>query len=199
MKFRIFLWVSAVFFSACLIYAGESLLQQRTLAQKTIRLHVVANSDSEEDQKNKLAVRDTVLRQVELLTRDCESAEQARETISENLRRIADAAAEVCNYDVKVSLQKESFETRHYDSFTLPAGEYPSLRIRIGRAQGKNWWCVVFPSLCTPATWEGVEEAALTGGFSREETELILGGEGEYRLRFKTLEWLRELKNWISE
>lgn len=199
MKFRIFLWVSAVFFSACLLYAGESLVQQRALARKTVRLHVVANSDSTEDQENKLVVRDAVLRQVAELTRNCENAEQAKQSIGENLQEIADAAAEVCEREVRVSLQREGFETRHYDSFTLPAGEYPSLRVCIGQAQGKNWWCVVFPSLCVPATWESVEEAALTSGFSQEETELILGGESEYRLRFKTLEWLRELKTWISE
>ena len=199
MKFRIFLWVTGVFFCACLLYAGESLMQQRALAQKTVRLHVVANSDSWEDQENKLAVRDAVLQQVEELTKDCENAEEAKRAIGENLQKIADAAARVCRRGIKVSLQKESFETRHYDSFTLPAGEYPSLRVCIGQAQGQNWWCVVFPSLCVPATWEGVEEAALTGGFSQMETELILGGEEEYRLRFKTLEWLRELKAWISE
>lgn len=199
MKFRIFLWVTAVFFCACLLYAGESLIQQRALAQKTVRLHVVANSDSREDQENKLVVRDAVLQQVAELTKNCESAEQAKKVIGENLPKIADAAAQVCDREIRVSLQKESFETRHYDSFTLPAGEYPSLRVCIGQAEGKNWWCVVFPSLCVPATWEGVEEAALTGGFSQEETELILGGEEEYHLRFRTLEWLRDLKAWISE
>lgn len=199
MKFRIFLWVTAVFFCAGLLYAGESLLQQRALAQKTVRLHVVANSDSKEDQENKLIVRDAVLRQVAALTQNCENAEQAKKVIGENLSKIAHAAAEVCDMEIRVSLQRESFETRHYDSFTLPAGEYPSLRVCIGQAQGRNWWCVVFPSLCAPATCDGVEEAALTGGFSQSETELILGGEGEYRLRFKTLEWLRDLKSWISE
>ena len=199
MKLRIFAWVMSVFFCAGMLYAGESLLQQRTLAQKTVRLHVVANSDSKEDQENKLVVRDAVLRQVTALTQNCENAEQAKKVIGENLQQIADAAAAVCGREIKVSLQRESFETRYYDSFTLPAGEYPSLRVCIGQAKGKNWWCVVFPSLCVSATSEGVEEAALTGGFSQEETELILGGEGEYRLRFKTLEWLWELKTLVSK
>ena len=199
MKFRIFLWVIAVFFCAGVLYVGESLIQQRALAQKTVRLHVVANSDSGEDQENKLLVRDAVLQQVEKLTKDCESAEQAKKILGENLQKIAEAAAEVCKYEVNVSLQKESFPTRYYDSFSLPAGEYPSLLVRIGQAEGKNWWCVVFPSLCVPATWDGVEEAALTGGFSQAETELILGGEREYRLRFRTLEWLRDVKDWISK
>lgn len=198
MKFRIILWVLLVFFAASVLYTGQSFLLQRQLAQKTVRLHVVANSDSPEDQEQKLLVRDAVLRQVSELTQGCENAEQAKKIVGENLEEIALAAAAVCPESIEVSLREESFETRYYDTFTLPAGDYPALRVRIGEAQGKNWWCVVFPSLCAPATWESVEEAALTGGFSQQEAELIVGGEQEYQLRFKTLEWLRALGDWIS-
>lgn len=198
MKFRIILWVLLVFFAASVLYTGQSLLLQRELAQKTVRLHVVANSDSREDQEQKLLVRDAVLRQVNELTSGCQNAEQAKKIMGENLEMIAMAAAAVCPDGISVSLQEESFETRYYDTFTLPAGDYPALRVCIGEAEGRNWWCVVFPSLCAPATWEAVEDAALTGGFSRQEAELIVGGEREYQLRFKTLEWLRALGDWIS-
>ena len=198
MKFRIAIWVLAVFVLAGILYGAESLFLQRELARKTVRLHVVANSDSKEDQAQKLVVRDAVLQQVEELTKNCKNAEDAKRVIGENLEKIAAAAKDACSYDVTVSLGQENFETRYYDTFTLPAGEYPSLRVRIGEADGKNWWCVVFPSLCAPATWDAAEEAALAGGFSQAETELISGGEESYRLRFKTLEWLQELKNLIS-
>ncbi len=198
MKFRIFVWLLLVSLAATLLYAAESLLLQRDIADKTVRLHVVANSDSEEDQAQKLVVRDAVLRQVSLLTANCQSAQEARIMIEENLSAIEKTAQSVCGDEISVSLQVEDFATRYYDTFTLPAGEYPSLRVNIGQAEGKNWWCVVFPSLCVSATSEDTRETALTGGFSQEEARLIVGGEQEYELRFKTLEWLREITDWLS-
>ena len=91
----------------------------------------------------------------------------------------------------------EDFATRKYDTFTLPAGEYPALRIKIGKAAGHNWWCVVFPSLCTAATTEDFTTCAQAGGYDTAETALIKGGEEEYELRFKTLEWLQKLREWF--
>lgn len=187
-----------VFLAAALLYAAESLILQRDIADKTVRLHVVANSDSREDQARKLVVRDAVLREVSRLTANCQSAEEARSVIGENLALIEEAARSVCEEEISVSQQVEDFETRYYDTFTLPAGEYPSLRVNIGQAEGKNWWCVVFPSLCVSATSESVEEAALIGGYSREEARLITGGEQEYQIRFKTLEWLKDFVDWLS-
>lgn len=198
MKFRILAWVLSVFASAMILYAGECLILQKDVADKTVRLHVVANSDSPADQEQKLIVRDAVLRQVSLLTADCRTAQQARNVMQENLALIKIAAQEACSETITVSLQEETFETRYYDTFTLPAGEYPSLRVDIGKAQGKNWWCVVFPSLCVPATSQAMEEAALTGGFTQEEADLISGGMQEYELRFMTLEWLRKLGDYLK-
>ncbi len=198
MKIRIIVWVLLVFLMAGLLFAAESLCMQRSIAEKTVRLHVVANSDSREDQSLKLQVRDAVLQQVSALTENCQSAQEAKQTIGANLPLIEEAAKQVCDEQIKVSLEKEMFETRYYDTFTLPAGEYPSLRVSIGEGKGKNWWCVVFPSLCVPATSDSVEDAALTGGFSREEAQLITGGEEKYELRFKTLEWLKKLSDWLK-
>ena len=164
---------------------------QRDIAEKTVRLHVVANSDSREDQEKKLQVRDAVLQKVGKLTENCTDAQEARAVLKENLEGIEAAARTVCAEPITVSLQTEMFETRKYDTFTLPAGSYPSLRVQIGRAQGHNWWCVVFPSLCTAATSDGVEESARTGGFDDAEARLITGGEETYTFRFKTLEWLQ--------
>lgn len=200
MKKRFLLWTVLVMFTALCLGAVQTLWTQRTLAEKTVRLHVVANSDSESDQAQKLRVRDTVVQTVAELTTGCTNAQQAREVIEKNLPLIREAAektlrAEHSDYAVRVHLGREKFQTRYYDSFTLPAGEYPALRVSIGRAQGHNWWCVVFPSLCTAATSDELESCARTGGFDEDETELIRGGEERYELRFKCFEWLQALLN----
>lgn len=189
-------FVTAVVLSAA--FVGHAALQQRELSQKLIRLHVVANSDAQADQAIKLEVRDAVLAQVSTLTADCADVNQAKQQLQENLPVLECLAGQVLeragNYDsVSVSLQQEVFPTRYYDTFTLPAGEYLSLRVSIGEGAGHNWWCVVFPSLCTAATTADWEEAALAGQFSAEEEDLISGGEEKYVLKFKALEWLQKL------
>lgn len=198
MKIRVISWILLVFVATFSLYAAGSLCLQQSLAEKTVRLHVVANSDSEADQAQKLRVRDAVLRTVSELTAGCSDAAQARAIIADRLTQIEAAAQTVldqegCDYRVSVTLGTEDFDTRRYDTFTLPAGRYPSLRVKIGAAQGHNWWCVVFPSLCLAATSDAVEEYAAVGGFDEGEAEFITGGEEEYKLRFKTLEWLQSL------
>lgn len=197
MKLRIFAWLLLVAAAAILIFSADSYLTQRSLAAKTIRLHVVANSDSDEDQAEKLRVRDAVLRNVAALTADCGDANAARTVLASHLNELQTSAQRCTEKTVTVSLGEERFATRYYDTFTLPAGIYPSLRVKIGAAQGHNWWCVVFPSLCTVATANEFSECAAAGGFDDSETELVTGGEEKYVLRFKTLEWLQELKDWL--
>lgn len=203
MKIRIFVWILCVALMASFLYAADSLLMQRDIAFKTIRLHVVANSDSAADQQQKLHVRDAVLRSVAELTAQCGDVRSAREQIAAHIDEISTAACTVLSKEgsdacVTVSLCDEAFETRVYDTFTLPAGVYPSLRVRIGAAEGKNWWCVVFPSLCTAASTEEFEEAAQSGGFSAQETEVVTGGKRKYRFRFRTLELLETVASWFS-
>ncbi len=202
MKFRMIAWVLLVALMAFGLFAAETLLEQRQLASKTVRLHVVANSDSEEDQAQKLRVRDAVLNCVDRLTADCRNAAEAQQMISAHLDEIVRAAREILRAEgaccgIEASVRLEEFETRRYDTFTLPAGEYPTLRINIGKAAGHNWWCVVFPSLCTAATADEFSACAQAGGYDREETAFIRGGEDEYELRFKTLEWLQKLRDWF--
>ena len=100
--------------------------------------------------------------------------------------------AEGCDLPVRVSLENQRFGTRTYDTFTLPAGTYRALCVRIGAAQGHNWWCVVFPTLCTAASGEETARIAAAGGFDADETELVTDADG-YVLRFKLLEWIDEL------
>ena len=198
MKSRWIMWILLVFFTAMCLLSVETLWTQHRLAEKTIRLHVVANSDSAEDQAQKLQVRDAVLEKVAQITETCSNAASAKREIALHIDEIREAAQKETAYDVQVRLGTEQFETRYYDTFTLPAGEYPALRVNLGKAQGHNWWCVVFPSLCTAATSDALERTAAVGGFDSEEMELIEGGEEAYELRFKSFEWLQALLNWIS-
>lgn len=198
MKIRFLVWCLLVFFTAACLLSVETAWTQRGLAEKTVRLHVVANSDSSADQAQKLRVRDAVLKTVSELTENCTNAEEAKREISLHLNEIRKAAETATDDPVGVSLGTEAFETRYYDTFTLPAGDYPALRVNIGRAEGHNWWCVVFPSLCTAATSDALERTAAVGGFDEAETELICGGEEEFELRFKSFEWLQGLLDWIS-
>ena len=97
-----------------------------------------------------------------------------------------------------VTLKKETFGTRVYDTFSLPAGVYDSLRIVIGAGEGRNWWCVVFPGLCVPAASEGVEDVAVSAGFS-EELGKTLTGEEPYEIRFLLLDWLGRVENFFFD
>ncbi len=199
MKIRILTWLMLVAFTALSLGAAQTLWTQERLAEKTVRLHVVANSDDEADQAQKLAVRDAVLPVISALTADCKDAQQAREVLAAHLSEIQAAALTASNgREVTASLTNEAFPTRYYETFTLPAGTYPSLRIRIGAAQGHNWWCVVFPSLCFAATSDALEESAAVGGFDEAETDLITGGEETYTIRFKVFEWVQALIEYLK-
>lgn len=170
---------------------------QNQLAQKLIRLHVVANSDSEADQAIKLRVRDAVLAAAESILSDADDAPTA---LSAHLSTLEKAAAETlrtlgCDTAVSVTLQNEAFPTRAYETFSLPAGVYRTLRVTIGAGEGHNWWCVVFPSICTAASMNEFETAAAAAGFDEGELHLITGESTPYVLKFKALEWLSAIKS----
>ena len=168
--------------------------QREQLNENLIRLHVVANSDSEEDQAIKLRVRDAVVESLSEAMADIGDMDQARAYIEENLPKIQQTANEAlkalgCDENAVASLQKEVFDTRYYDTFTLPAGVYEALRITIGSGEGTNWWCVAFPSLCIPATSEGFEDVAAGAGFPDSLTAALEGEDG-YEIRFFLLDLL---------
>lgn len=185
-------WLLFVCAMAAALSATAAVLQreQQDLSQKLIRLHVVANSDSEEDQTVKLEVRDAVLEVTENLdeTSLYQALPEIRLAAEQRLRELGRRDP------VSVSLAEEQFPTRFYENFALPAGVYTALRITIGSGEGQNWWCVAFPSICFRATAAELEEAAVSAGFTTEEYRLITGdGEG-YVLKFKALELLDRLK-----
>lgn len=168
--------------------------RQDALARKVVRLHVVANSDSESDQALKLQVRDAVLDEAEPLLRGKDRAESL-ETLQNALPELGQAAADTVaragyDYPVRLSVEDAWFPTKEYDDFALPAGTYTALRIELGEAKGKNWWCVVFPPLCLGSVTEQAAEA----GFTEDELGLITGETEGYVIRFKVMEWWEELK-----
>ena len=141
-------------FIICVLCSFLPLSDEAEIYDNTVRLHVIANSDSEYDQNVKLRVRDGVLSLIEELVKDAENIEEAENIIRENISAIRDNSRETLNLlgedkSIAVTLSKEYYPTREYEDFSLPAGEYMSLRIMIGEAKGKNWWCVLYPELCT--------------------------------------------------
>lgn len=191
---RTILFILMAILMLTLTLGAHAAMQQRSLAKKLIRLHVVANSDSEADQSMKLQVRDAILQTVAEATKDCQTQADAAACLQNQLAQLRKRAQQTLkalgsDYDVNVTLQNEAFPTRYYDTFALPAGDYLSLRVTIGAGAGHNWWCVVFPSLCTAATSEEWEHAAQTANFSSDESAFI-EGEEKYVLKFKLLEWL---------
>jgi stage II sporulation protein R len=189
--------------AAFLASGGLALRAQTQLAERVVRLHVLANSDGEEDQELKLLVRDRVLaRATELLTQAGNRAE-AESLLRRELPELeALAARELrangCDYPVTAELTDTEFPTREYDGFTLPAGEYLALRVVIGEGAGRNWWCVVFPPLCTAASAE-VPAAALAAGLTEDQVGLITEEDRGYVLKFKTVEWWEQLRSQLAE
>jgi stage II sporulation protein R len=184
--------------AAALLWGIGAVRTQQEISDKVVRLHVVANSDSEEDQALKLRVRDAILARTTALLEASDDRSEAEGLIRGQLLELEDIAvreitAAGYDYSVEARLAELDFPTREYESFTLPAGNYLALQVVIGEGEGKNWWCVVFPPLCTAAAAE-VPASALAAGFSEEEVRLITEEDRGYVLKFKTLEWLEMLK-----
>ena len=176
--------------------------RQQELETRVVRLHVLANSDSAQDQALKLDVRDAVLAQASMYLTHCHSTQQAKEVLSQHLQLLADTAAQTIaqkgyDYAVKVSLERTYFPTKVYADFSLPAGEYQGLRVEIGRAEGHNWWCVVFPPLCFSSVSEQ-SETALRSGLTEDDLALHTGEDQGYVFRFQCLEWFGQLKQWLG-
>ena len=160
------------------------------LRNSILRMHVVANSDTDEDQQLKLKVRDAVLQQGKELFNGEIDAKSAEEKLIPSKDELEEAARQVIaengfEYDVKINIGKAFFTTRTYDEkYTLPAGEYEAVNVIIGEGKGHNWWCVMFPPMCLPAC-EGDSE--LEDILSDEELELAESNP-KYELRFKLVE-----------
>ena len=188
---------------ASAIWMADVWQDKKALQKNLIRLHVVANSDTKEDQEIKVQVKDAVVAYLQPLVDGFTDKKQAMEFVADNLSSIQQVANAVLQEQGKedraaVYLGSETFDTRHYETFSLPAGVYDSLRIQIGDGKGRNWWCVVFPSLCLPATAEGFAEAASCAGFPEELTAALEEEEG-YEIRFYFLDLIGRIENLLRE
>jgi stage II sporulation protein R len=198
---------AAVLLMATLTMLGAVYLPvhgEEQIYDSVVRLHVIANSDSEEDQALKMQVRDAVLSVATKELEGCENRNAAAERLHALIPTLTVTAEQAlhengCEDDVRVTLSKEDYPTRHYESFCFPSGEYLSLRVMIGKAQGQNFWCVLFPPLCMSAATVGKEQAEeefISVGLSKDQYAIITETENtKYKLRFKFLEtlqgWLR--------
>lgn len=180
---------------------GAVLADREALNRNLIRLHVVGASDDPEDQALKLRVRDAVISAVEERMDSLPNVDAAKAYLSARLPELEQTANAVLKQAgsqdrAKVTLQKEAFSTRQYDTFALPAGVYESLRITIGEGKGRNWWCVVFPSLCMASTREELSDTAAGAGFADSLTDTLEQKPG-YEVRFFLLDCLGKLENWL--
>lgn len=164
------------------------------ISDNVLRLHILANSDSEEDQALKLKVRDAILKSGESIFSGVENAKEAERKIlagSDELLKVAETVIkeEGYDYDVSFEITDDSFPTRTYGDITLPSGEYRAVRLVIGEGKGKNWWCIMFPALCLP----GASETSLDAVLSEDEIELV-ESDPEIDVRFKIAEVFENLR-----
>ncbi len=196
MKFRSLMIFTSLVLLMSVASAALPLNGETELYDKLIRLHVIANSDSEEDQRLKLCVRDAALDCISARVSDCKSVEEAKIAIEECkdvLLSVCKAAISGQGYDcdVKIETGTEKYPEKSYGGFTLPSGDYYSLRIMIGEAAGRNWWCVLFPPLCVGAATEETAVMA-SAGLTKNEIDVITENEGKgYVVKFKIIEFLR--------
>lgn len=194
----VFLLILAVIFAF-----GTALeRQQQEISNSMIRLHVKANSDSQQDQAVKLLVRDAVLAAAEPILIDVDSTAEAAARLHDNINMLEEAANEALKSagakDVAVvSLQRELFGTRYYDTFALPGGYYDALRVTIGQGEGKNWWCVVYPQICMTAASEQQNAVAAMAEITPDSMDVFQTESGEYTLKFRTLELFENIMGWF--
>ena len=197
-RITVFVLVGTVFFLivGLLPVHGES-----QIYDSVVRLHVLANSDSEEDQALKLQVRDAVLEITEPLLADCSDRDEAETVLRANLDLIEATARETVRNagledTVTVEFDEESYPERTYDSFCFPSGTYLSLRVSIGEGEGHNWWCCLFPPVCRAAAsvpTRDAEQAFIAVGLTPDQYKIITeSNSGVYRVRFKILEMIEK-------
>jgi len=174
------------------LYLSRIEHEQLELSEKLIRLHVVANSDSEADQAYKLQIRDELLQSIKPILDDAQNRDDAVKLLADALPQLN---ADMKSADCTLTIGKEFFPERDYDTFSLPAGEYTALRAVIGDGNGKNWWCVLFPPLCMEAVTS--LDADSTDAFAlltEDETALITGSNSGIKIKFRILDVIDEFR-----
>ena len=184
------------------LYGYRVHTEQRQIADRLVRLHIVANSDTAQDQDLKLQVRDALLPEISALTARCGNRKEAEAVLQQHLPELTALAQRVLRQTgseqtVTARLSTELFPRREYETFSLPAGSYRTLRITLGEGQGHNWWCVAFPALCTLSASQQ-EEALEAANFTRAQRDLLTGEDMTVELKFKSLELWKQLRQWLQ-
>ena len=184
--------VTFAIIALCAVLTVLPIHGEAEIYDNVLRLHVIANSDSAEDQELKLLVRDEILKVSSDMFANCNSRDQAQIKAKENLDLLEAAAIRTVrehgyDYDVNITFSAEEYPTKNYESCCFPAGEYLSLRVMIGDAEGQNWWCVLFPPMCVVAASDS--DAYAEVGLTGEQYNMITQTEDpKYKIRFKLLE-----------
>ena len=170
-----------------------------------VRLHVIANSNSDEDQNLKMAVRDEVLCVINPVVQNCNGREEAIAEIGKVKDEVTERARAVIlesgyDYDVDIEICREKYPTRDYGSFVFPSGEYVSVKVKIGAGEGENFWCCLYPPICTSVatdvSGDYVDDAFIEAGLTGEQYKVITETKDvKYRVRFKILEAAQEIFN----
>lgn len=198
-------WELALLLGLCaaLVWGAWAAQRQDALARKMIRLHVIANSDSDADQALKLKVRDKVLDFTTNVLQRSENMEDAQRQLQDALGRIENIARREIveqgyEYPVTAQLTSAEFPLKEYDGFSLPAGEYTALRLVIGEGAGQNWWCVVYPPLCMTAASD-VAQTGIACGMEQEDMSLMQEEDEGYQIKFRCVELWEQLRQWLHK
>lgn len=168
----------------------------RNISDEVLRIHILADSDSEYDQSLKLKVRDAVLEYTEGIFDGAKSKSEAMKIADENIQNIIRVSEETlnangCQKQVSAKITEMSFDTRYYDNITMPSGSYTALRITIGSGEGKNWWCVMYPSLClyTCSDADTLEDKLTDNQYN------LITDENEFEFKFKIVEYFNKIRD----
>ncbi len=200
-KFKRFILVSALLIIyVCISAVSYTHAVTTDIADSVFRLHVIANSNSDEDQNLKYIVRDKVIEYMSSISQNASSKEEVIKIAKANLDKIQAIASQTIRengytYSVNVEVGNFSFPSKRYGDITLPPGYYDALRIKIGKAEGQNWWCVMFPPLCFVDVTSGVvpdeSKEIMKENLSKEEFDLISKNSNEVKVKFKIVEVLQ--------
>lgn len=193
-KSRIFISLFAVLLIVVSI-SKPIIDRSESISTKVFRLHILANSDSDFDQELKLSVKDAILENSAKLFQSSSTLSQAIESAQSNIDTFRNIAKYVIEengytYNVDVTIDKEYFDTRYYDSFIMPAGMYNTMKIVIGEGKGHNWWCVMYPSVCISGCIDDFDKV-----LSAQEKELLTSNK--FIPKFKIIELYESIKNKI--
>lgn len=167
------------------------------LSENVFRLHIIANSNNDYDQELKLKIRDEIIDYMKPLTENCKNKKEVISIIKDNLDNLVKISKEAVikngyNYDVTIELGNFYFPTKYYGNVSMPSGNYDAIRIKIGKAEGKNWWCSLFPALCFTDVSNGIidqkAEKNLKSNLEQEEFNLITNKTQEIKFKFKLIE-----------